>query len=252
MKNFSLKKKINKSKDHIVKKEVKMMKNIFENRNRIIIAILLIAFGTITRIFLHNNLPSPPSIYININGLIQPMFMFDLFFVVAIVSLVSGLILGGYYTFIVPISTMVISDIIIGNNWIILFTWSGFVLIGFIGYVLKIKNRMSIKYIPNVLGVGICGILLYDIWTNFGTWLGGWGYAYTLEGLALCYTKAIPFMLWHLLSTTIAMVFVIVPIIYLKEHKITIPDFNITKIERKITIAAPLVLMMLAVISLLF
>lgn len=225
------------------------MKNIFENKNRILIAILLIAVGSIVRILLHNNLPSPPSIYFTINGLTQPMFMFDLFFIVAIISLISGLLLGGYFTFIVPISTMIVSDIIIGNNWIILFTWSGFALIGYIGYILKTKNRMNIKHIPGALGVGIAGILLYDIWTNFGTWLGGWGYTYTWEGLILCYTKALPFMLWHLLSTTITMIIVIVPIIYLKEHKITIPDFNITKMEKKVTIAVPVLLMILSVVS---
>ncbi|MDH7507388.1 MAG: hypothetical protein QHH15_06370, partial [Candidatus Thermoplasmatota archaeon] len=91
-----------------------------------------------------------------------------------------------------------------------------------------------------------------DLWTNFGTWLGGWGYSYTWEGLALCYTKAIPFMLWHLLSTTIAMILVIVPIIYLKEQKITLPEFKITQIEKKITIAIPALLMSLSLVSLLF
>ncbi len=225
------------------------MKNIFENKNRITLAILLISIGSIIRIVLNNNLPNPPSIYITINGLTQPMFMFDLFFIVAIISIVSGLLLGGYYTFIVPISTMIISDIVIGNNWIILFTWSGFAIIGVIGYILKTKNKMNIKHIPSILGVGIGGILLYDIWTNFGTWLGGWGYAYTWEGLALCYAKALPFMLWHLLSTTIAMILVLIPIIYLKEHKFTIPDFNITQTEEKITIAAPLLLIILSVVN---
>jgi len=123
------------------------MKKIFENKNRLTIGILLIAIGSIIRIILHNNLPSPPSIYITINGLTQPMFMFDLFFIVAIVSLVSGIILGGYYTFVVPISIMIISDIVIGNNWIILFTWSGFTILGFIGYFLKTKNKLTIQNI---------------------------------------------------------------------------------------------------------
>jgi hypothetical protein len=231
--------------------EDKIMKNLFENKNRIMLAIILVAIGSIVRILLHNNLPGSPSIFITINGLTQQMFMFDLFFVVAIISLISGLLLGGYYTFIVPISAMIISDMVIGNNWIILFTWSGFALIGVIGYILKTKNKLSIKYIPGVLGAGIGGILLYDLWTNFGTWLGGWGYTYTWGGLALCYTRALPFMLWHLLSTTIAMILVILPIIYLKEHKITIPDFKITQIERKITIVAPVLLMVLAVVSIL-
>ena len=225
------------------------MREIFENKNRIILAGLLIAIGTIIRILLHNNIPGSPSIYITINGITQSMFMLDLFFVVAIISLLSGLILGGYYTFIVPILTMMISDIAIGNNWIILFTWSGFALLGLVGFVLKTKKSLTVKRIPRILGMGIIGILLYDIWTNFGTWLGGW-YTHTWEGLALCYTNAIPFILWHLLSTTITMMIVIIPIIYLKEHKVTIPDFQVKTLEKRITIAAPAILMILAIISL--
>ena len=189
-----------------------MLEKIYENKNRLMLAILLISFGSILRILLHNNLPGSPAIYITINGITQPMFMFDLFFVVAIISIISGLLLGGYYTFIVPISTMIITDLVIGNNWILFFTWSGFAVLGLIGYLLKSKNCLTVKRIPTVLGVGIGGILLYDIWTNFGTWLGGW-YTHTWEGLVLCYTNGLPFMFWHLLSTTIAMVAIIVPII---------------------------------------
>ena len=227
-----------------------MLKNIIEDKKRIMLAILLIAIGSITRILLHNNLPGSPSMFITINGVTQPMFMLDLFFVVAIISLVSGLILGGYYTFIVPISVMIITDIVIGNNWILLFTWSGFAILGLIGYFLKKKKSLTIKHVPRILGLGVGGILLYDIWTNFGTWLGGW-YTHTWEGLALCYTRALPFMFWHLLSTTIAMVLIIVPMIYLKEHKLTIPEFQIKPLENKISIAIPALLMVLALVSLL-
>lgn len=227
-----------------------MIGNIFENKNRLMLAVLLIAFGSIIRLLLHNNLPGSPSIYITINGVTQPMFMLDLFFVVAIISILSGLLLGGYYTFIVPISTMVITDVIIGNNWILLFTWSGFAILGLIGYILKSKNSLKIRHVPRILGAGIGGILLYDIWTNFGTWLGGW-YTHTWGGLALCYTNALPFMFWHLLSTTIAMALVILPIIYLKEHKVTIPEFQIRPLEKRLSIAVPVVLMVLALLSLL-
>ena len=227
-----------------------MLENIIENKKRIMLAILLIAIGSIARVLLHNNLPGSPSLYITINGITQPMFMLDLFFVVAIISLISGLLLGGYYTFIVPISVMIITDLVIGNNWILLFTWSGFAILGLIGYFLKKKKSLTIKHVPRILGVGIGGILLYDIWTNFGTWLGGW-YTHTWAGLALCYTRALPFMFWHLLSTTIAMVLIIVPIIYLKEHKLTIPEFQIKPLENKISIAIPAALMVLALISLL-
>ena len=103
-----------------------MIKNNFNFNNRIMLAVFLITIGSIIRILLHNNLPGSPSIYITLNGITQPMFMLDLFFIVAIISLVSGIILGGYYTFIVPISVMIITDFVIGNNWIAIFTWSGF------------------------------------------------------------------------------------------------------------------------------
>jgi len=227
-----------------------MIGDIIENKNRLMLAVLLITFGSIIRILLHNNLPGSPSIYITINGITQPMFMLDLFFVVAIISILSGLLLGGYFTFIVPISTMIITDVIIGNNWILLFTWSGFAILGLIGYILKPKNSLKIRHVPRILGAGIGGILLYDIWTNFGTWLGGW-YTHTWGGLVLCYTRALPFMFWHLLSTTITITLVIVPIIYLKEHKETIPDFQIKPLEKRISIAAPAILMILALLGLL-
>jgi len=227
-----------------------MIENIFKNKNRIMLAVVLIIIGSIVRILLHNNLPGSPSVFITLNGITQSMFMFDLFFVVAIIAILSGILLGGYYTFIVPISVMIITDLVIGNNWILLFTWSGFAILGIFGYLLKSKNSLTVRHIPRILGVGIAGILIYDIWTNFGTFLGGW-YTHTWEGLVLCYTKALPFMFWHLLSTTIAMFLVIVPIVYLKENKITLPEFQIKPLENKISIAAPAILMILALISLL-
>lgn len=227
------------------------MKNELFNKNRIGLALILVVIGTVLRVLLHNNLPSSPSIYISLGGVTQPMFILDLFFVVAIISLLSGLLLGGYYTFIVPISVMIITDLIIGNNWILLFTWSGFAILGVIGYLLKTKNGLTIERIPRILGVGVLGILLYDIWTNFGVWLQGFGYAHTFQGLVLCYIYALPFMFWHLLSTTLAITVVIIPIVYLKERQISLPEFSIHPFEKKTTIAIPAVLMVLAIISVL-
>jgi hypothetical protein len=225
-----------------------MIEKNFDNKKRLLIALILIGIGSIIRITLHNNLPSSPSIYITINGLTQPMFLLDLFFVIALISMISGLFLGGFYTFIIPISIMIVTDILLGNNWILLFTWSGFALLGLIGYILKRKNQINYKCLPRVFGIGIVGILSYDIWTNFGTWLGGW-YPHTWDGLIICYTKALPFMFWHLLSTTVAILFVIVPIIYLKEHKLEIPEFKIKPIEEKITFSMPILIMILALLS---
>ena len=227
-----------------------MIKSLFEDNMRILFGILLVIAGVVLRIALHNNLAASPSIFITINGITQPMFMLDLFFVVATISLLSGLILGGYYTFIIPICVMAVSDVIIGNTWILLFVWSGFAVIGLIGYLMKKKQVLSLKRTPTILGLSIGSIFLYDIWTNFGTWLGGpqWGYTYTWGGLVLCYTRALPFMLWHLLSTTIAFAIILIPMAYLKDHKVRLPEFSINPIERYTTIAVPAVLMIIAIL----
>ena len=201
-----------------------MIEEIINEKSRIIAALTFIIFGVICRI------------------LLQGVIM-DLFFVIAVVSLLTGLLLGGYYTFIVPISIMIITDLIIGNNIIFLFTWSGFVILAIIGYLLKSKQYLTIKKAPIIIGSGIAGIIIYDIWTNFGCWLG-W-YPPTFEGLITCYTMAIPFTLWHLITTTLALTAVIIPLTLLNKDQ----DIKIKPIKRHTAIAIPTVLMVAAIIS---
>lgn len=225
-----------------------MLRDIVIEKNRIIATISLIIIGVIGRIYLNELLPNTPHIYITLNGITQPLFMMDLFFLIAVISFISGLLLGGYYVLIIPISVMIVSDLILGNTWIVIFVWSGFVILGLIGYLLKTKNCLTFKRIPTIIGAGIGGILIYDLWTNFGCWLG-W-YPHTLNGLSLCYTVAIPFMAWHLLSTSLTLTLIILPIIYLKEHKIIKTDFTIKPLEKRITIVTPAILIILAIITL--
>jgi hypothetical protein len=225
--------------------EKKMIEIIKNNISKIVTASVLIIMGVVGRLTLSELLPSSPSFYITLNGVTQPMFMMDLFFLIAVISILSGLLLKSYYVFIVPISIMLITDIIIGNNYIFLFTWSGFAMIGLIGYILKIKNKFTIQKIPLLFGAGIGSVLLYDLWTNFGCWLG-W-YPHNLQGLSLCYTLAIPFTLWHLLSTTIAITVIVLPIVYLKEHDFIKLDYSIKPIEKPITFSLLASIMFLSV-----
>ena len=164
-------------------------------RKKLFISTLLISFGVISRIWLYKFLPSTPHIYITLAGVRQPLFMMDVFFIVAGISLIAGRYLGNLYTFLIPISIMAITDILIGNNMIFLFTWSGFVFMGITGYLCHKKS------IFQFFGFGLISVIIYDLWTNFGCWIG-W-YEHTIEGIILCYTVAIPFMLWHLISTAI-------------------------------------------------
>jgi hypothetical protein len=202
-----------------------MIEKINEEKNKIILAILLIFTGSILRLALQS-------------------ITMDLFFIIAVIAIISGLILGGYYTFIVPLSIMMITDLIIGNNAILLFTWSGFAILALFGYFVKSRHNLSIKKIPLTLGVGILGILVYDIWTNFGCFLG-W-YPKTIAGLTTCYTSAIPFTIWHLLSTTIALTLVLIPITILSKNL----SINPKPMKKPVAIAIPTLLIIAAVISL--
>ena len=86
-----------------------------------------------------------------------------------------------------------VTDIFIGFHTTTLFTW-GSVL--FIGYLSKFFFKsISIRIIG-----ALSGALLFFIITNFGVWFTG-GYEKNLDGLVMCYTLAIPFFTYTLLST---------------------------------------------------
>ena len=187
------------------------------SRKKIAIILPLIVAGIVGRLTLSKLLPPSPDIYINVKGITQPLFMMDLFFVIATVSMLSGFLLDKRFSMVVPVSVMLLTDLIIGNNLIFIFTWSGFAMIALLSYILKSRKGFNLQSKYLLLGTGIAGVLLYDLWTNFGCWLL-W-YPHTVEGLILCYTLAIPFTLWHLLSTTLSVTFIILPIAYLKETK---------------------------------
>lgn len=222
-----------------------MYDRIKEHKSKIITASLLITLGVVARLTLSEFLPNTPELYITLNGITQPILSMDLFFVVAIISILSGLLLKSYYVFLVPVSVLIITDIIIGNNLIFLFTWSGFAIIGLIAYILKLKNKFTIQNIPTIFGAGIGSVLLYDLWTNFGSFLG-W-YPKTISGLTLCYTLAIPFTLWHILSTTIAMAVIVIPVVYIIENKNIKLDFSIKPFEKPISISLLLTIMVLSI-----
>jgi len=215
-------------------------------RKQLFTAFLLIIIGVLGRIYLRQFLPAIPHFYITINGITQPIFIADMFFIVAIVSLYSGLLLRGLYSFIVPISVMLITDLFYGNNFIFLFTWSGFALISLLGYSFKNNIKFNRKSIIKTVGLGIAGVIIYDAWTNFGWWLGPY-YPHNLYGLTLCYTLALPFFIWHLLSMTIAIVITVVPVLYIKEKEQQIK--HILPFENWLPTAASLFLVAISFMS---
>ena len=197
-----------------------------DTRKKILLAGILIAAGVIGRIILGQLLPHAPHATITLNGITQPMFMLDLFFIVGAVALFSGILLGGLYSLVVPLAVMAITDLYHGNTTIFLFTWTGFAFIGLLGATGK---RHGLARSPlGIAGMGIGSVLLYDAWTNLGCWLG-W-YPNSAAGLATCYTMALPFTLWHLLSTTMAVAALSIPLLWYTAEKNKITERSRSRI----------------------
>ena len=93
--------------------------------------------------------------------------------------------------------SFLITDLIIGFHNVVLFTWGSVLII----------SILASKYLFNTILSRISGALagacIFFIVTNFGVWIAGNLYDYTLEGLIECYTLAIPFFNYSLLSTFI-------------------------------------------------
>ena len=111
---------------------------------------------------------------------------------VTTVSVLAAVILGWQAALIVPIATMVISDFIIGNSSIFIFTWSSFALIGLSAMLLRKLNSKPKAQILYSIGFAAASSFLFFIVTNFGVWAQGW-YPATWAGLSDCFMSAIPF-----------------------------------------------------------
>ena len=86
-----------------------------------------------------------------------------------------------------------ITDLIIGFHSVTLFTWGSVILIG-------LMSKFFIKNTKTRITGALIGACLFYLITNFGVWTMG-SYGYTLSGLVLCFTLAIPFFGYTLIST---------------------------------------------------
>jgi len=109
---------------------------------------------------------------------------------------------GGAYlpnkkiSFLIPISAMFLSDLILGFHSQIYGVYGCILILSFLGRT--IQNKISIG---NLAITGVIGSLIFFIITNFSVWLSGSIYPLTTTGLIECYTMAIPFFHNTLIST---------------------------------------------------
>ena len=91
------------------------------------------------------------------------------------------------------IASFLITDFFIGFHTVALFTWGSVILIG-------ICSKFFLSNVYTRVTGSLLGAFIFYIITNFGVWSMG-SYSYSLDGFILCYTLAIPFFAYSLIST---------------------------------------------------
>lgn len=120
-------------------------------------------------------IPHPP----NFTSLLALSFYIPVFFGIRFIPIV--------------VLCFVLTDLIIGFHATTLFTWGSVFLIG-------LFSKYFAKNILTRVSGSLLGACLFFLLTNFGVWVLG-AYDYTLSGFILCYTLAIPFFAYSLIST---------------------------------------------------
>jgi hypothetical protein len=107
---------------------------------------------------------------------------------------------GAYFTkkwaaFLVPLSAMFVTDLILGFHETMWAVYLSFALIVVIG-----MTMLKTKKVSNIFLASVISSVSFFIITNFGIWLSTNYYPKTGAGLTACYTAAIPFFHQTLLS----------------------------------------------------
>ena len=93
------------------------------------------------------------------------------------------------------IFSFLITDYFIGFHSTVAFTWGSVIIIGLI-------SKYLIKNIATRVSGALFGAILFFLITNFGVWTLG-SYGYSFDGFIACYTLALPFFGYSLVSTFI-------------------------------------------------
>lgn len=152
-------------------------------RKKLIYSFILITLGIMSRTVLH----AGPNVE----------------FVTAAV-LLSSVYLGRKWSVAVAVSTMLASDLLIGNTNIFIFTWSAYIVIGISGYWLRKVQQPKYKILAATC-FGLSSSVWFYLWTNFGVWfLDSWGmYPKTIHGLMQAYIFGLPFLKYNIFGNIV-------------------------------------------------
>lgn len=141
-------------------------------------------------------------------------------------ALLSAGYLGLGWALIVPISIMIVTDMIIGNTNIFIFTWSAYLFISYLGYLGHLSDLKGEARVLRATGLGIVAAFWFYLWTNFGVWLlDSWGmYPKTISGLINAYWYGLPFLKYNLLGNLL-----FVPLSFFIVEKVKKLNFSFLK-----------------------
>jgi len=154
-------------------------------------------------------------------------------------ALLSGSFLGPFWAVTVPLVIMAVSDFFIGNTMIYLFTWSAYLIIGLMGFLLLRKKKGKISHIIKAGFTGIVSSLIFFLWTNFGVWfLDSFGmYEKSFNGLLSAYIYGLPFLKSNLTGNLFFVplsfaVFHFIPELYLAYSDLLSKKFSLGKTRK--------------------
>lgn len=104
------------------------------------------------------------------------------------IALFGGTYLSKRWAILLPLVTIIASDVILGWHDTMLFTWAAFALTGLLAWWLRPHPSAG-----RIFTASVAGSLIFFLVTNFGVWLVGGLYPPTMAGLQECFIAAIPF-----------------------------------------------------------
>ncbi|MBL0886563.1 DUF6580 family putative transport protein [Myceligenerans indicum] len=104
---------------------------------------------------------------------------------------------------LVPFAAAAVSDALLGNTSILVFTWTAWAVIG--AGALLVRRSAGWRRLGAAFGLGVGGSIWFFLWTNFGVWLQARGtfYAPGLDGLLASYVAGLPFFRTMLLGNLV-------------------------------------------------
>lgn len=141
--------------------------------SQLIIAIALIVLGATLRLLPHEPNVAP----------------------IGAIALFGGALLGWRLALWLPLTIMMLSDLVLGFYPGIQYTWMGFLLVAGFGMLLK-----KLPFLPRVTLGAFGSAMIFFVVSNFGVWFASGMYAHSLDGLWQCYYAALPFFRMTLLG----------------------------------------------------